>query len=281
VSGDLARKCAGCGTAAVAYKLDGRFFCEACGRSDAIVNGANESARRAAAPSAAGWTGTLRIGSRDLDPERSLSARGRRPAKAWRSRLALALGLGAVGAVVIVGVGALGYFAAPRQADPARHIVLPGWEDVIPGQRVPADARQTCKPSGLKGDNPPLLCRGCRSANLPTPCIEVLTMSSAPDTVNMVSVVLPDVEDEAQAVISALRSAWGRSTRSEPKTINEIAFECWRGKYEGALLSTNFTDLQGRRLLAVDHAGLDAPEPRRVVSITSVDLTGGVDLCSE
>jgi hypothetical protein len=66
------RTCAGCGTAAVAYKLDGRFFCEACGRDDTIVNGVSETVRTA---NTTGWTDTPRIGAEAAPQLRHIATR--------------------------------------------------------------------------------------------------------------------------------------------------------------------------------------------------------------
>jgi hypothetical protein len=90
-----------------------------------------------------------------------------------------------------------------------RHLTLPGWEDALPGGAVPSDARQRCTDKDTDGtplDSHFLKCKGCRSAQLPLPCIEVVSDDDGKHAF-VISARLPlDDDQQVAAIIDALHT---------------------------------------------------------------------------
>ena len=183
--------------------------------------------------------------------------------------------VGAVGFAVIrdqrhASTGDAARDAAGRQDASAsateHHLTLPGWEDLLPGHAPPPDVFQAC--SHLDDDSKLDKCRGCRSAKLPLPCVDLLYDPRKTEVYSIV-VRLPDIEEEAAKVVDSLHAAWGAptSTNGEKDWIEET----WQTQWENAELITDNLDLQtGRRTTTptsrVVHISARQPAAPRAVS---------------
>jgi hypothetical protein len=123
----------------------------------------------------------------------------------------------------------------------SERLTLPGWEDLLVGEPLPGDARQTCtdKDGGTQLPDHEKICKGCRSAQLPTPCVEVMTLDGVHAAV--ISAKLPDDEQVAKAV-EALHTRWGAAT-SRDGTAGQLEWEEWSAQHESVMLATNFLDM--------------------------------------
>jgi hypothetical protein len=139
------------------------------------------------------------------------------------------------------GSGATAAQQRPTTA-PNDRLTLPGWEDVLVGNELPADARQNCTDTDTDGSQLPdheRMCKGCRSAHLPTPCVQVATFDAV--HVDIISASLPDSDQQLAKIVETLHARWGAAT-SHGGTAGQLEWEQWDTQHESVMLATNFFD---------------------------------------
>lgn len=108
------------------------------------------------------------------------------------------------------------------------HLVLPGWEDLLPGEAPPKDAVQHCERAHVNGYAPEMSrCTGCRPASLPIPCV---TAVIDPGSGHVASVL---ARLDTPRAAAAIHRSWGTST---VEIMEVIRADTWRTAWEVARL---------------------------------------------
>jgi len=138
---------------------------------------------------------------------------------------------------------------------------IPGWEDVVVGRPPPKDAKQKCTRTKLK-DSVFVRCRGCRSADLATPCI---TVGLESHVVSGMSPELPRNDAVAKRLQLEITQPWGTPTKVIRNGVLDT--RCWSNGRIAAVAGESWYEIDPKN----SSRAIKRRYPLRSIVISSVD----------